>query len=207
MLGIRTLVADWHLSARAIGDAIVSQGITLWLARSEQVLAISRESLDQNAPLSGWGDTLQAVIMPIEDLAELPLAQEAATRFREAFGIEPVVAFAPRGSGGLVAMNTPSLRSLADHELTQKKESVGRVLSGVVVWPEACARQRLNREPLESVVVKKGDTRTLVIGATLSLPLENIDSDEPAAFFLDSAWTVDKDGFLVAQAVGQPAMK
>jgi len=207
LLGIRTLVADWHLSARAIGDTIVSQGITLWLARSEQVLALSRESLDQNAPLFGWGDTLQAVIMPIEDSAQLPPAQEAAARFREAFGIEPVVAFAPRGSGGLVAMNTPSLRSLADHELTQKSESVGRVLNGVVVWPEACARQRLNREPLESVVVKEGDARTLLIGATLSLPLENIDSDQPAAFFLDSAWTVDKDGFLVAQAVGQPAMQ
>ena len=54
-------------------------------------------------PVTGTG-TLDAVVVPIGAVAELAAAEAAAARFKERFGIEPVVAFAPREVGGLVAI-------------------------------------------------------------------------------------------------------
>ena len=137
--------------------------------------------------------------MPIEDAATLPQVQIVIAEFRDACGIEPVVAFAPRGTGGLVAMNTPPLRSFADHERTNKIDTLGRVNNGVVVWPRAIIRKQMQREPLPLSGVPQ-DGLPIVIGATLSLPLTTFASHElmaPAACLLEEEFEVDKEGFLV----------
>jgi acyl-[acyl-carrier-protein]-phospholipid O-acyltransferase/long-chain-fatty-acid--[acyl-carrier-protein] ligase len=197
LLGIRAVVADPGLPARALGEMIVREGITIWLARVEQVLSLAAEPTDGGTPLPGWCATLDAVVMPLDDPARLPLAEEAAARFREAFGVEPVVAFAPRAAGGLVAMNTPPSRSVADHEITLKNGTLGRVVNGVVVWPQALMRDRLGLGSPAVDGVPAGDPRTLVIGATLAWPADRRTSDVPATRLLDDAFDVDKDGFLV----------
>jgi hypothetical protein len=132
--------------------------------------------------------------MPIDDLADLPRATQAAAAFLERHGVEPVVAFAPCEARGLVAMNTPPARSAADHETTLKRDTVGRVLNGVVVWPRAGDRDRLGREPLPGLGLGADEPRTLVIGATLP---QSPASDAPAAVLLADAFDVDGDGFLV----------
>jgi 2-desacetyl-2-hydroxyethyl bacteriochlorophyllide A dehydrogenase len=82
-------------------------------------------------------------------------------------------------------------------------ETVGRVVNGVVVWPEAAIRDRLGRESLVDQGIAPGDTRTLVIGATLP-PRDGsgrgtAGNDRPAACLLDTAFDVDKEGFLLVK--------
>ena len=209
LLGIRGTAADAGLSPRRLGETLLRERITIWLARVEQVLGLADEQAAGNAAAlsgpspSGLKNTLDVVVMPIAGVAELPRAREASARFREVFGIEPVVAFAPREAGGLVAMNSPPARATADHEVTLKSETVGRVVNGVVVWPEAAMRDRLQREPLVDEGISTGEPRTLVIGATLPphagfrphAPAPN----GPTACLLDTAFDVDKEGFLVVR--------
>jgi acyl-[acyl-carrier-protein]-phospholipid O-acyltransferase/long-chain-fatty-acid--[acyl-carrier-protein] ligase len=202
LLGIRGTMADAGSSPRQLGEMIQRERITIWLARVEQVLALATEqAAGSNATLSGLKSTLEVVVMPIDAVAELPRAREASARFREVFGVEPVVAFAPREAGGLVAMNSPPARATADHEVTLKSDTLGRVVNGVVVWPEAAIRDRLGRAALVEQGIPTGEHRSLVIGATLPSQAGTTHGkqrfDGPAACLLDVAFDVDKEGFLV----------
>jgi hypothetical protein len=204
LLGIRSTTADATLLPRQFGETILRERITIWLARVDQVLGLANEqATGGGVTLSGLKNTLDAVVMPIEAVADLPRAREASARFREVFGVEPVVAFAPREAGGLVAMNSPPARATADHEVTLKADTVGRVVNGVVVWPEAAIRDRLGRESLVDQGIPTGESRTLVIGATLPPRAGNGQGttgfDRPAACLLDTAFDVDKEGFLVVR--------
>ena len=199
LLGIRAVVIDPRLTVQSLIDTIVNEGITIWLGRLDQVSALARELVARPLLKNKFISVLQVVVMPIEDAATLPQVQIAIAEFRDACGIEPVVAFAPRGTGGLVAMNTPPLRSFADHERTNKIDTLGRVNNGVVVWPRAIIRKQMQREPLPLSGVPQ-DGLPIVIGATLSLPLTTFASHEllaPAACLLEEEFEVDKEGFLV----------
>jgi acyl-[acyl-carrier-protein]-phospholipid O-acyltransferase/long-chain-fatty-acid--[acyl-carrier-protein] ligase len=205
LLGIRGLVADASRSPRELLDTIRRERITIWLARVEQVLAAAAESPPGPPHSPPLAETLAAVVMPIGGVAELPRAREAAARFQEAFGVEPVVAFAPREAGGLVAMNSPPARVHAAHETTLKADTVGRVVNGVVVWPEAAIRDRLGLAPLEAEGIARGERRTLVIGATLprvgggAKGSARVDAAAPVAMLLETGFDVDKEGFLVVK--------
>jgi hypothetical protein len=98
-------------------------------------------------------------------------------------------------------MNSPPARATADHEVTLKADTVGRVVNGVVVWPEAAIRDRLGRDSLADQGIVSGESRTLVIGATLPPRAGNDQGttgfDRPVACLLDTAFDVDKEGFLV----------
>ena len=203
LLGIRGVVADAGLSSRELVEMIRRERITIWLARVDQVLGLADGPPQDGPPLAA---TLTAVVMPIDDVTHLPRAREAAARLREACGVEPVVAFAPREAGGLVAMNSPPARVNAGHEVTLKADTVGRVVNGVVVWPEAAIRDRLGLASLDAWGVARGERRTLVIGATLPQPRQQpmrsggADAEGeawPTAVLLAAAFHVDKEGFLV----------
>jgi acyl-[acyl-carrier-protein]-phospholipid O-acyltransferase / long-chain-fatty-acid--[acyl-carrier-protein] ligase len=204
LLGIRSTTADATLLPRQFGEMLVRERITIWLARVDQVLGLANEqSAGGGASLAGLKSLLDVVVMPIGSVAELSQAREASARFREVFGIEPVVAFAPREAGGLVAMNSPPARATADHEVTLKADTVGRVVNGVVVWPEAAIRDRLGLESLVDQGIATGESRTLVIGATLPPRAGHghgtTGPDRPTACLLDTGFDVDKEGFLVVK--------
>ena len=203
LLGIRGRVAPADLPPRDLLDMLRRERITIWLARIEQVLAVAAEGPPEpsrSAPLVPLVETLAAVVMPIDDVAALPRAREASTRFQEAFGVEPVVAYAPREAGGLVAMNSPPARATAAHELTLKADTVGRVVSGAVVWPEAAVRDRLGLASLASQGIAQGERRSLVIAATL--PPAGRTEVGPVPVLLETAFDVDNEGFLVVRRPG-----
>lgn len=206
LLGIRGVVVDDAAPARTIGETILRDGTTIWLARVEQVLDLAREQAAGTLALDGLKATLQVVVMPIGDVTELGRARSASSEFLAAFGIEPVVAFAPREAGGLVAMNSPPTRVQTDHEVTLKADTVGRVVNGVVVWPEALIRDRLGLGTLVDEGILPGEDRTLAIGATLP-PRAGSHSggtaaDRPPVCLLATRFDVDKDGFLVVREPG-----
>jgi len=58
-------------------------------------------------------------------------------------------------------------------------------------------REKLGRPSLASRGILAEESGTLAIGATLALPFEQSQDDSPAACLLDTAFDVDKDGFLV----------
>jgi hypothetical protein len=194
LLGIETRLVDGrHVSSRELRGTLSREKMSIWLARIDQVAAVAMLPADDDAPVPPLRGALEAVVMPIDDLADLPRATQAAAAFLERHGVEPVVAFAPREARGHVAMNTPPARSV-DHEVTLKRDTVGRVLNGVVVWPRASDRERLGREPLPGGGIATGEGRTLVIAATLP---QAADGAAPAAVLLANAFDVDGDGFLV----------
>jgi 1-acyl-sn-glycerol-3-phosphate acyltransferase len=207
LLGIRSTTADAALLPRLLGELMLRERITIWLGRVEQVLGLANEqAAGTGMPLTGLKSTLDAVVMPIDTITDLQRAREASARFREVFGVEPVVAFAPREAGGLVAMNSPPARATADHEVTLKPDTVGRVVNGVVVWPEAAIRDRLGMESLVDQGIATGETRTLVIAATLP-PRDGFgpgkaSADRPTVCLLGTAFDVDKEGFLVVKEPG-----
>ena len=197
LLGIRSRQIDPSLPAREIVELLIREKPSLWLARADQVAAVAASS---GTPLPRLDGTLSGVVMPIADVSELPRATAAAAAFLEAFGVEPVTAFVPREAGGLVAMNSPPARAVADHEITLKRGTVGRVVNGVVVWPRAEVRDRLGRPPLPGGSEKTTGEVTLAIGATFPRPPSadnGPDSQQPAAVRLCAAFDVDADGFLV----------
>ena len=194
LLRIRATVAEATTPPRELLDLLGRQRISIWLARVDQVAAVAALGKAGGPPLPRLDGVLAAVVMPIGGTAELPAAMQAATDFREAYGVEPVVAFAPSEAGGLVAMNSPPARAVAEHEITLKRDTVGRVVNGVVVWPRAADRERLGREPLPGVGIEPGADRTLVIAATLP---QSPESAAPAAVLLSDTFDVDADGFLV----------
>ena len=186
LLGISAEEVAPETMPAELGRRLAASRATIWLARVEQVEALA------TLPASGGGlaPQLVAVVMPIAAAADLPWARHAAERFREAHGIEPVVAYCPREAGGLVAMNTPPARSPGDFEATHKPETLGRVLNGGVVWPEAAWRPPLG---LPCPAALPADAAaTLVISA--AIPRRG--SESPAAALLADTLDVDKEGFL-----------
>jgi hypothetical protein len=132
-------------------------------------------------------------VMPIGRAADLAQARAASGQFCEAFGVEPVVAFAPPEVGGLVAMNTPPARIGWDHETISKPETVGRVVNGVAVWPRGADRAALQRPPLTASAAAEPASSTLAIAATSAGRRDG----SPQAVVLSDAFDMDKDGFLV----------
>jgi acyl-[acyl-carrier-protein]-phospholipid O-acyltransferase / long-chain-fatty-acid--[acyl-carrier-protein] ligase len=189
LLGITAASVKSATSPAALLERLVASRATIWLASVEQVAALAALHAP---PLASAMENLAVVVMPVAATSELLAAQAAAAAFLDAFGIEPVTAFAPREANGLVAMNSPPGRTVA-HEATLNRESVGRVVNGVVVWPRAADRERLARPPRAAGPLPR-DGRSLVIGATL--PGSN--DDQPRAVLLSEAFTVDPAGFLVA---------
>ena len=191
LLGIQAAVVDPASSRDSLAAALRREQATIWLARIDQVRTLAAEP----AAASGLAAHLQAVVLPIGRAAELAAAREAGDRFREAFGVEPVVAYAPPEVGGLVAMNTPSARIDWDHETITKPETVGRVVNGVAVWPRAADRATLQRPPLAAAAAADAAAGTLVVAATAAGRRDG----SPQAVVLSDAFDVDKDGFLVAR--------
>jgi 1-acyl-sn-glycerol-3-phosphate acyltransferase len=194
LLGISCHTIPADLAAAELARTLVTSRSTLWLARIEQVERLARE------PLAG--NCLAGVVMPIGAAADLAWARHAGEQFREAHGIEPVVAYAPPEAGGLLAMNTPPARSAGDFEVTHKPESLGRVLNGCVVWPRANERLPLNLPSLAAAGIPDDATATLAIAATLPFPTSHHGATralaiQPGAALLHDALDVDKEGFLI----------
>jgi hypothetical protein len=94
-------------------------------------------------------------------------------------------------------MNSPPARATVAHEVTLKADTVGRVVSGAVVWPEASMRDRLGLESLDSEGVARGERRSLVIAATI--PPADPAAAGPVPVLLETAFDVDNEGFLVVR--------
>jgi len=189
LLGIATTLIDAASPPRELARALGTTRATIWLARVEQVEALAAEA----AGGAKLADHLAAVVMPISAAADLPWARHAAERFREAHGIEPVVAYCPREAGCLVAMNTPPARAASEFEVTHKPETLGRVLNGGVVWPRAASRSPLGLSSLVAAGIPDHSEASLVISALLARPGDG----SPGATLLADALDVDKEGFLV----------
>ena len=191
LLGIRQTVLDATTPATEIVARLAAEKSSLWLARIEQAAAAAVITAPPALP------ALEVVVLPIGSAADLPRARAASDAFEAAYGIAPVVAYAPPEAGGLVAMNTPAKRIAWNHETITKPDTVGRVVNGVVVWPHAADREPLGLEPLASQGIASGEPQTLVIGATLPWPVGECKTTSPRAVLLADAFDVDKDGFLV----------
>jgi hypothetical protein len=185
LLGIRATVLDADAPADAVAATLSREKATIWLARIEQVLALAGDP----TAAAGLAAHLAAVVMPVGSVAQLPRAREAIEAFREASGIEPVVAYAPPEVGGLVAMNTPRARIEWDHETINRPETVGRVVNGAVVWPRGAMRTALGLPSLAAEGIPDDAAATLAITATGS-----------QAALLADAFDVDKEGFLTPRA-------
>jgi acyl-[acyl-carrier-protein]-phospholipid O-acyltransferase / long-chain-fatty-acid--[acyl-carrier-protein] ligase len=197
LLGLRAAaVVAATTPAAALVESLVGRRATIWLARIDQVLAVAAEPA---AVAAGLASHLTAVVMPIASVGELPRARDAIDRFRDALGIEPVVAYAPHEVGGLVAMNTPPARIQWDHETICRSATVGRVVNGVVVWPRAAARQPLDLPSLAAGGIPDDAAGTLAIAATGS---SGAGPRGPGlrAVLLADALDVDAEGFLVARS-------
>jgi len=189
LLGIDARLIDASSPADEIAAALAASKATIWLARIEQVEAVAAAS---PAGL-GLAEQLAVVVMPIASSADLPRARAASDRFKAACGIEPVVAYAPPEAAGLVAMNTSPARIEWDHEAICKPDTVGRVINGVVVWPQAADRVRLGLPALPAAPALGESPQTLAIGATFA----GGTGDAPRAVLLAEAFDIDSEGFLV----------
>ncbi|MFM9058526.1 MAG: 1-acyl-sn-glycerol-3-phosphate acyltransferase [Planctomycetaceae bacterium] len=184
-------VVDAATAAGELARLLAAERATVWIARVGQVAALAAEP-----GAAALGSHVSAVVMPIASVGELAPARAAATAFLAAAGVEPVVAYAPREAGGLVAMNTPPARAGVDHEVTCRPDTLGRVVNGVAVWPEAALRIRLGLESLAAAGVPDDSPRSLVIGATLPRG-PGADRAVPGAVPLADTCRIDDEGFLV----------
>jgi acyl-[acyl-carrier-protein]-phospholipid O-acyltransferase/long-chain-fatty-acid--[acyl-carrier-protein] ligase len=191
LLGIATTSIPADTTAADIARKLVATKATMWLARVDQVEAVAKES----SPNQSLAPRLVAVVMPIATASDLPWARHAAERFREAHGVEPVVAYCPREAGCLISMNTPPARAAGDFEVTSKPDTLGRVLNGSVVWPRASERSALRLPSLASDGIPDDAESTLVISAMVPCPAT---PSSPGARLLSDALDVDKEGFLVS---------
>jgi 1-acyl-sn-glycerol-3-phosphate acyltransferase len=189
LLGIDARTLDGSATPDGLAAALRAARVTIWLARIDHVEALA------SAPqmCSGLAQHLKVVVMPVARSAEVPRARAASEAFQAAFGIEPVVAYAPPEAGGLVAMNTPPARIEWNHETLCKADTVGRVINGVVVWPHGGERSRLGRPPLPDDPTVGNPSATLAMGATFAGGA----ADAPRAVLLAESFDVDADGFLV----------
>jgi hypothetical protein len=184
LLGIAATTIGPDLSPQQMAEALQAWRATIWLARAGQVARLAA------LPRSAVGRPPEVIVLPIAAPADLAAAREAAEAFREAHGIEPVVAFAPEAVGGLVSMNTPPSRFAVDEMVTCRPASLGRVVTGVVVWPEASLRVRLGlggeAAPADAtLVVAAGGARR-----------GSDEPDDPPSFLLPPGYLVDDEGFL-----------
>ena len=163
LLGITATVLGGDSGAADVAQGLAAARATIWLARVEQVLALANDA----ASAAGLAGHLAAVVMPIAAASDLPWARHAAERFRDAHGVEPVVAYCPREAGGLVAMNTPPTRSAGNFEVTSKPETLGRVLNGCVVWPRAGLRPPLGLPSYATAGVPDDSDASVVIVRTM----------------------------------------
>jgi hypothetical protein len=192
LLGIAATAVDAGLPATELLEALGRSRATIWVARAGQVAAVA--ALPSPPHDSRLPDV---IVIPIDAPADLEEARRAAEAFKTSHGIEPVVAFAPEAVGGLVAMNTPPSRLQIEQEVSCRPESLGRVVIGVVVWPEASHRARLGLAPA-------GDNgspadSTLVVAATGNVHRDAGGADGPQAppsFVLGPGYLVDDQGFL-----------
>jgi acyl-[acyl-carrier-protein]-phospholipid O-acyltransferase/long-chain-fatty-acid--[acyl-carrier-protein] ligase len=191
LLGIPVTRVAADATPRGLHDALTAARATIWLARVEQVAALAADP--DAARLAAH---LDAIVMPLARAGDLAAARDASERFHAATGVEPVTAYAPPEAGGLVAMNTPPTRRGGVHETTRNAASVGRVVSGAVVWPEVALRARLGLADLADIPV--GSAATLAVGATLPRP-DGAASPLPRAVLLADRFRVDDDGFLIAE--------
>ena len=188
LLRIQATTIDATTPPAELLAALARARATIWLARVEQVAAVATLASPPALPV------LEVVVVPIGSAGELHRARQAIAAFAAAFGVEPVVAYAPAEAAGLVAMNTPAKRIGWDHETISKPETVGRVVNGVVVWPRAADRGRLGLEPVGGSHESAEESRSLVVGATLPRPAGG---GVPGAVLLADRFDVDKEGFLV----------
>lgn len=205
LLGIAATAIEADRGAEAIVAALEGAGATLWLSSPRQVAEAARRPAPAAVPA--------AVVMPIASAAELPDAEAAAAALLAAWGVEPVVAFAPAAAGGLVAMNTPPARAAAAHEVTCRAGTLGRVVNGTAVWPEARNRDALDRPPLprdaRATVAEDAAAagRPLVISAALPRGMAaRAPLGDPGWCPLEASLGVDEEGFLVPLDAGGPAM-
>jgi len=187
LLGIAATTIRPDLTPHRTAEELQRLRATIWLARSEQVAALAP------LPRSAVGPPPEVIVIPIADPVEFEAARRAAEAFRAAHGIEPVVAFAPEAVGGLVSMNTPPSRFAVDDIVTCKPQSLGRVVTGVVVWPEASLRTRLGLAPLGGDAPPPN--ATLVVAASGARRAAD-GADHPPSFCLSAGYVVDDDGFL-----------
>jgi 1-acyl-sn-glycerol-3-phosphate acyltransferase len=195
LLGIAAAAIDAGLPPMSMAAELERLRATVWLARADQVAAIAALP----SPGTGLPD---AIVIPIDDPADLGEARRAAEAFKAARGIEPVVAFAPRAVGGLVAMNTPPSRLRIDQEVSCCPESLGRVVMGAVVWPDASLRVRLGLAPSGDGAA--ADKVTLVVAAT---GVGQADggaaggADDSPSYPLATGYVLDDQGFLFPPGV------
>jgi hypothetical protein len=202
LLGIAATTIDPGLSAVAMLEELKRLRATIWLARIGQVAAIA------TLPQEQVGRLPDVIVIPIGDGGENVIARQAAAAFRTAHGIEPVVAFAPEAVGGLVSMNTPPSRLVADAEIIFRPESLGRVVMGVVVWPLASDRARLGLDPLDGDASDGGTSEnegaseadfSLIVAATAARRTAGGGDGrerEPLSCALSGKYLVDDHGFL-----------
>ncbi|MEI8317796.1 MAG: MFS transporter [Planctomycetia bacterium] len=187
LLGIAATTIRADLLPQQMADELQAWRATIWLARAGQVAGLAA------LPRSAVGRPPEVIVLPIDAPADLAAAREAAEAFRDAHGIEPVVAFAPEAVGGLVSMNTPPSRMALDEMVTCRPESLGRVVTGVVVWPEASLRARLGLAPLGGEAAPADATLVVAAGGARR---GSDEPDDPPSFLLPPGYLVDDEGFL-----------
>ena len=197
LLGIAATTIRADLSPQQTADELHAWRATIWLARANQVAGLAA------LPSSAVGRPPEVIVLPIGAPADLAAARAAAEAFREAHGIEPVVAFAPEAVGGLVSMNTPPSRFAFDEMVTCRPESLGRVVTGVVVWPEASLRARLGLAPLGGEAAPADATLVVAAGGVRR---GSDEPDDPPSFLLSPGYLVDEEGFLFPPGSESPGM-
>lgn len=193
LLGIHFAACDSSVPATRLLETLVREQTTVWLARIDHVADAARATVRPALP------ALEAVVMPIGGAAELPQARAAGEAFAAAFGVVPIVAYAPPEAGGLVAMSTPPRRMTWDHGAFHRPDSVGRVVNGVAVWPSLAMRTAAGLEPMGASAAEAGPladaSATVAIAATAR---DRRVGEDPSVVLLRDALSVDNDGFLVA---------
>jgi hypothetical protein len=191
LLGIAATTLEPGLPAAELFAGVIRTRATIWLARVGQIAAMAA------LPSPGTARLPEVIVIPIGDHRDLAAARAAAAAFAQAHAREPVVAFAPEAVGGIVSMNAPSSRFDTAFEGAGCPESLGLVVMGVVVWPQASTRDRLGLAPTE------GDApladSTLVVAATGARPATPAlagASTAPPPFRLPAGYLVDDRGFL-----------
>jgi len=195
LLGVRGAAAiDHAVDAAGLVNRLASAGATIWLAPIRHL-----ETLVAAADTVSLPPRLDAIVVPLAERSDKSRADAAADAFRQRFGVEPVTAWTACSGQVLVAMNTPPSRVPPGHDVPFRPASLGRVVSGVVVWPTAAQRLSLGLPPIEGVAA---DARGLVIGAPLPRPRNAAVNDGaarriPAHSVLDHDLAIDQEGFIV----------
>jgi acyl-[acyl-carrier-protein]-phospholipid O-acyltransferase/long-chain-fatty-acid--[acyl-carrier-protein] ligase len=197
LLGIRAIWGEQRLSPYEIAEVLSCGPANIWVAELPQLVAVAAES-SPRLPAS-----LEVIVVPLTDAGEVAEFEAVAAACLERHGIMPVAGFAPAGSGGLLAMNTPPCRNVSPHEMTSKAGTLGRVLNGSVVWPTAAARRVLGFSETPEVAAVDGGL-PLALGAGFVARRRNATDLAPLPL---PGIVVDHDGFLLpSTAANVPAI-